>query len=264
VVALVGGAAFGAFLLEPAVQALRQLSPGSSLQQFVSPAPRELLILGTDESGALTDVIASLYLTPNGAHLTQVPRDTFIHSPVFGELKVNSLYSLGGVDAVEAEVANLLGRPIQHHLLIKLSALRRLGDAVGGLQIDVPKPLYYQDKSQGLSIDLAAGPQLLKGHELEGFLRFRHDADGDLGRMDRQKMAMAALMNRLSQPQTLSQLPQLLSLAGKDIRTDLNPLQLMGIASSVAGKTLESSRLPGHVGYRHGISYWFVGSEPQN
>jgi anionic cell wall polymer biosynthesis LytR-Cps2A-Psr (LCP) family protein len=105
---------------------------------------------------------------------------------------------------------------------------------------------------------------LLKGHELEGFLRFRHDADGDLGRMDRQKMAMAALMNRLSQPQTLSQLPQLLSLAGKDIRTDLNPLQLMGIASSVAGKTLESSRLPGHVGYRHGISYWFVGSEPQN
>ena len=46
----------------------------------------------------------------------------------------------------------------------------------------MPKRMYYVDNAQGLYIDLYPGKQLLKGEELEGFLRFRHDETGDLGR----------------------------------------------------------------------------------
>ncbi|MFZ4803771.1 MAG: LCP family protein [Synechococcus lacustris] len=260
--ALVGGVSFGAFLLEPTVNALRHLDPRVPLQQLVNPIPQEVLILGTDGSGALTDVIASLNLNGGSARLIQVPRDTYINSPQYGEIKANALYALGGIDAVEQELSTLLGRPIQHHIMVNLEAVRHLGDAVGGLEITVPKRLNYHDYSQNLHIELEAGPQTLKGHDLEGFLRFRHDEEGDLGRMDRQRLAFAALLKKLSQPQTLAQLPQLLRVAEKDLKTDLNGLQLIGLASALAGKQLEPSRLPGHPEYYNGISYWFLGQAP--
>jgi polyisoprenyl-teichoic acid--peptidoglycan teichoic acid transferase len=260
--ALGGGLSFGAFLLEPTLNALRHLDPKAPLQQLINPVPQEVLILGTDRSGALTDVIASLHLHRGSAGLIQVPRDTYINSPQYGEIKANALYALGGIDAVEQELSQLLGRPVQHHIVVNLEAVRHLGDALGGLEITVPKRLNYHDYSQNLHIELEAGPQTLKGTDLEGFLRFRHDEEGDLGRMDRQRLAFAALIKKLSQPQTLTQLPQLLTLAGKDIKTDLNPLQLIGLASAITGKKLESSRLPGHPEYYNGVSYWFLGQAP--
>ena len=260
--ALAGGLSFGAFLLEPTLNALRHLDPKAPLQQLINPIPQEVLILGTDGSGALTDVIASLHLHGASARLIQVPRDTYINSPQYGEIKANALYALGGIDAVEQELSQLLGRPVQHHVLVNLEAVRHLGDALGGLEITVPKRLSYHDYSQNLHIELEAGPQTLKGKDLEGFLRFRHDEEGDLGRMDRQRLAFAALIKKLSEPQTLALLPQLLGVAGKDLKTDLNPLQLIGLASAVAGKKLEPSRLPGHPEYYKGVSYWFLGQAP--
>lgn len=257
------GVVFGGFLLDPLLHAVGGLVPGGTAALMLpSAVPQEVLVLGTDASGQLTDVMAILHLEGNRVRLVQIPRDTYIDSPTYGVTKANGLLALGGPAAVEAEVSRLLGRPVHHHLLINLAALRQLGDAVGGLEIDVPKPLYYVDNSQGLHIDLPEGPQRLSGEQLEGFLRFRHDAEGDLGRMDRQRLAVAALMRRLGQPDLLPRLPAVLAATGSNLSTDLNPVQLAGLAAAVAGRELVPSRIPGHAGYLDGISYWFVGQEP--
>ena len=58
---------------------------------MLAPVPQEVLLLGTDAEGFRTDVIASLHLTSEGAHLTQIPRDTFIRTSEHGEQKVNAL-----------------------------------------------------------------------------------------------------------------------------------------------------------------------------
>lgn len=260
---MAAGVLFGGFLLEPLLQSVSGLIPGVPAGMMLqSPVPQEVLVLGTDASGQLTDVMAILHLEGSRVRLVQIPRDTYIDSPTYGVTKANGLLALGGPGAVEAEVSRLLGRPVRHHLLINLAALRQLGDAVGGLEIDVPKPLYYVDNSQGLHIDLTQGPQRLSGEQLEGFLRFRHDAEGDLGRMDRQRLAVAALMRRLGQPDLLPRLPAVLAATGRNLSTNLNPVQLAGLASAVAGRELVPSRIPGHTGYLDGISYWFVGQEP--
>jgi LCP family protein required for cell wall assembly len=262
--AMAGGLGFGAFLLEPTLNALRGLDPGAAMQLLLWQPPQDVLILGTDSSGVLTDVMATLHPTQKGLHLMQIPRDTYINSPIHGEIKANALFALGGIEETETELSNLLGRPLQHHILISLSAIRKMGDAVGGLELNVPKAMYYNDSSQNLSIALEPGLQTLKGKDLEGFIRFRHDELGDIGRMERQKLVIRALLKKLATPEILAQLPQLISVVGSDIKTDLNPIQMVSLATAVAGKPLISARLPGTPGYHNNISYWFVGSPPQN
>ena len=224
---------------------------------WMGAGDQDLLVMGTDR-GTNTDVMATVRIKDGITKITQVPRDTYIESPSYGPLKINALYSLGGPKAVKAELASHLGRPMSHHILVDLALVRHLGDALGGLEVTVPKRMYYNDYSQKLFIDLQPGPQTLKGKDLEGFLRFRHDELGDIGRLERQKLAVRALFNKLTRPETVLRLPQLMGLAGKNLKTDLGPMEIGGIVASMAGTKLEIDQLPGVPNYRNGISYWDV------
>ena len=217
---------------------------------------QDLLLLGTDVGGGNTDVMAVLHIEDGVTRITQIPRDTYIEAETYGPIKINSLYSLGGADAVKREVAHRLGRPIQHHLVVNLSGIRRMADLLGGIEVDIPKRMYYIDNSQGLRIDLQPGRQTLRGPDLEGFLRFRHDETGDLGRMERQQLALKALFQKLNQPQNLVRLPALLVAAGHDLRTDLGPMELGGLITAMGSTQLETQRLDGRPLDIDGISYW--------
>jgi len=224
---------------------------------WLGAGDQDLLVMGTD-MGTNTDVMATVRIKDGVTKITQVPRDTYIESPQYGPLKINALYSLGGPKAVKAELASHLGRPISHHILVDLALVRRLGDALGGLEVTVPKRMYYNDYRQKLFIDLQPGPQTLKGKDLEGFIRFRHDELGDIGRLKRQKLAVQALFNKLTRPENIVRLPGLMGLAGKDLKTDLGPMEIGGLITAMAGTHLEISQLPGVPNYRNGISYWDV------
>ena len=217
---------------------------------------QNLLVLGTDVGGGNTDVIAVVHVGDGLTKVTQIPRDTYVEDPRFGPVKINALYSLGGIEATKGELSQHLNRPIQHHLLVNLASIRRMADQLGGIEVDVPKRMHYIDKTQGLYIDLQPGPQLLRGRDLEGFLRFRHDETGDLGRMERQQLALKALFRKLSQPQYLVRLPALLLANNKDIHTDLGPMELGGLITSMGGTTLKAQRLDGRPFDQGGISYW--------
>jgi LCP family protein required for cell wall assembly len=217
---------------------------------------QDILVLGTDESGGLTDVIASLRIDGGTTKVTQVPRDTYIEADGYGPQKVNALYPLGGTDLVKRELSRKLGRPISHHVIVNLEAVRRLADAIGGIEVDVPKRMYYVDNSQGLLIDLQPGPQLLEGRNLEGFLRFRHDEMGDIGRIERQQLALRALFRKLTRPEQLVRLPMLLAIVGSDLNTDLGPMELGGLMTAMGTTTLDVERLDGRPFMLNGISYW--------
>jgi len=53
-------------------------------------------------------------------------------------------------------------------------------------------------------------------------------------------------------------LPQLMGLAGQDLKTDLGPMEIGGLITAMAGTKLEIDQLPGVPTYRNGISYWDV------
>jgi LCP family protein required for cell wall assembly len=216
----------------------------------------DVLLLGTDVGGGNTDVIAAVRLDGGVTRVIQVPRDSYIETEAYGPIKINALQSLGGTDAVKQELSQRLGRPIGHHVVVNLRALRRIADLVGGVEVDVPKRMAYTDNSQGLHIDLQPGRQTLRGHDLEGFLRFRHDEMGDIGRLERQQLALQALFRKITRPDQLVRLPSLLISLGEDVRTDMGPMELGGLLTLMGTTQLQTQRLAGRPFDQGGVSYW--------
>ena len=181
--------------------------------------------------------------------------DSYIDAEGFGGIKLNALMAYGGVEAVERELSRLMNRPIRHHIVVRLDAIETLANLVGGIEVDVPKRLYYVDRSQNLLIDLQPGPQLLKGKDLEGFLRWRNDGRGDFGRLERQQLALKGLFEQMKQPQNLIRLPALITAAGQALETDLGPMELGGLVTAMGTTELKATSLRAVPFDADGISY---------
>ena len=167
----------GGLLLAAPLTQLLDGPPAGSNHQVVNPfsswtgmGEKEVVILGTDVGGGNTDVMYTLRVQDGVTKLTQVPRDTYIESSSFGPLKANALYAFGGMGALKQELTSLLDAPVDRYVRVNLRAVEHLADALGGVEVDVPKRMYYVDNAQNLYIDLYPGRQVLKGEQLEGFL----------------------------------------------------------------------------------------------
>lgn len=233
---------------------------GALVNPLGGVARQPILVMGVDRVGDNTDVIFTVQVQDGQTNLLQVPRDTFVESQRHGVLKANALYAYGGINDAKRELAQLLDAPIQHHLRVNLRAVERIADALGGVEVEVPKRMYYIDNAQGLYIDLYPGRQVLRGEALEGFLRFRNDEMGDLGRMERQKLVLQAVFAKLIQPSTIPRLPELLKIAGEDIDTDLNVLEMGQLLTAMATTKLSASQLPGRLFWHQDLSYWMPDS----
>ena len=229
--------------------------------QLVSPwlgrlsGPGDVVVLGRDAVGSNSDTIFTLRVERGVTRITQIPRDSYINHDGWGEMKINGLLALGGPDAVEQELTRLMNRPVRRHIVVKLDALPRLADLVGGIEVDVPKRMYYVDRSQNLQINLQPGRQILRGRELIGFLRWRSDTKGDLGRLERQKLAIDGLIDRLKQPQNLVRLPQLIAASADYFQTDLGPLEMAKLAQALTSRDLSTEQLRARPFEKGGISY---------
>jgi LCP family protein required for cell wall assembly len=252
-------------LLGPALAAL--LHAPSGIAAIVNPlgiGNKSVLVLGNDSIGDNTDVMFTVQIRDGITEITQVPRDTYIDSEQVGVMKANALFANAGFETAKAEVGRLLERPVQRHLKVNLDAVARIGEALGGIEVDVPKRMVYVDNAQGLWIDLYPGRQVLRGNDLEGFLRFRHDELGDLGRMERQRLVLAEVFRKLAQPATLAKLPELLTIAGEDIRTDLSPIEITQLVSAMTRSKLSTNRLPGRLFWEDNLSYWMPDSNQRH
>ena len=221
---------------------------------------RRILVLGRDAVGDNTDVMFTVQLDGDITHITQVPRDTYIESPQLGVVKANALFALGGIETTKEEVGKLLSVPVDRYLKVNLDGVSKLAEALGGVEVDVPKRMYYVDNAQGLYINLYPGRQLLKGEDLEGFLRFRHDEQGDLGRMERQRLVMAQVFRKLADPATITRLPALLEIAGNDMVTDLSPIEMTQLMGALGRTRLSTTRVPGRLYWHNDLSYWMPDS----
>lgn len=266
------GLSLGYALASPSVRQLPSLLAGltqaprslASLTNPMASGNNRVLVMGRDKVGDNTDVMFTVQVKDGITLVTQVPRDTFVETDQLGTIKANSLLALGGVETAKEEVAKLIGAPVQRYFKLNLDAVAKVADALGGVEVDVPKRMYYVDNAQGLYIDLQPGPQLLRGEALEGFLRFRHDEAGDLGRMERQRLVMAKVFSKLAQPATVTRLPELLSIAGNDVLTDLSPIEIAQLLSAMGQTKLSSQRLPGRLYWHDNLSYWMPDTNTQH
>ncbi|MGM8837107.1 LCP family protein [Thermus sp. 93170] len=199
----------------------------------------------------LADTVLLVRLDPLAHRVVvlSIPRDTWVSLPGYGWHKVNAYSPLGGPELMKEAVAHLTGVRPERYLVVSTEALRRGVDALGGVRVCVEKPMRYRDSAAGLSIDLEPGCQVLNGAQAEGYLRFRKDALGDIGRIQRQQAFFHTLKEELLSPKGLLRLPRAVAAVEPYVQTDLTRKErgaILGFA--MKRPELVSLLLPGRFG----------------
>lgn len=239
--------------------------------------PSTVLLLGTDvvytEMGRRTNVkadkdaftgrsdtimVARLDPYRNAFGMVSIPRDTHVDIPGFASGKINSANALGGPNLARDTVSNLLLMPIDHYVVLNVHGLVDLVNELGGITVEIPKKMQYMDWTAKLKIDLEPGFHTLTGNQAMGFVRFRHDALGDIGRVQRQQIFMKAVMEKALNPQSWAKLPKLMEIAQKYIQTDMSLGDMMAMATFVRAVPKQNQFLAMMPGTFSGSGDWLV------
>jgi LCP family protein required for cell wall assembly len=224
-----------------------------------------VMVLGVDEERAGrtrsdTLLLARIQLRPTRqVKVVSLPRDTRVLIPGHGDHKLNAAFSLGGAELARSTVQAALGIPVDHVVVINSAGLARLVDALGGVTVTVPKAMDYDDNVQDLHIHLRPGPQKLNGEQAAGFVRFRSDRLGDLGRVARQQAFVTALAQQSLSLGVLGRTGAIRSALGQAVHTDLTFRQALALAYTLRGlarSDVQTVTLPGRPQYMHGVSYY--------
>ncbi len=177
-----------------------------------------------------------------------IPRDTTADIPAHGRQKINGANALGGESLACQTVSRMVGIDIDHYVVLNVHGLVELVDKLGGITVQIPKRMRYRDRAAGLRIDLQPGEHLLTGDQSMGFVRFRHDALGDIGRVQRQEIFMNAVLDKALRPESWAKMPELIKIAQSHVKTDLSPpeiMQILTFAKAVPKSNQHMIMLPG-------------------
>jgi polyisoprenyl-teichoic acid--peptidoglycan teichoic acid transferase len=212
----------------------------------------------------LSDTMLLLRFDPASKRMVvmSVPRDTRVDLGDRGMQKINAANDIGGPALAAKTTSQLLGGVgIDRYITLNAQGVRELVDALGGVTVYIPKDMKYQDDSQHLYINLKAGKQRLNGNQAMNLLRYRHDKNGDIGRIQRQQMVMRALMEQSLNPATVARLPKILSVIQAYVDTNVSVEELAALASfaaKVSRANVQMLMVPGDFSApeEYNASYW--------
>ncbi len=236
---------------------------------------QNILLVGVDSNGLDSDpflgtrsdtmILVNIDPRDRSINAISIPRDSKVYiSGGHGVQKINAAHALGGIELTKSTIEETLGIKIDNYVLVNNAAVRKLVDAIGGVPLYIEKDMYYNDNTAGLHINLPKGIHVLNGNEVEGYLRYRKDGLGDIGRTSRQQWFLKALMEKLQTPEAITKIPEALKIANAYVKTDMSLYQMSQYAALTRGINLESvevATLPGSPNKKGYVSYWILDPE---
>ena len=271
------GAAFGLYRFTS------QLSPGLVPDELKGTYEGRIniLILGIDTgvngslknpqadiTGTRSDVVILASFDPETKEvgLLSIPRDTRVYIPevVFDYEKVAHAHAYGGPELAVKTVSSFLGVDIHHYVRVDFEAFKKAIDLLGGVDVDVPQNMDYDDPYQNLHIHLKKGMQHLNGEQALGLVRYRYGyEDGDIGRIKTQELFLKALIKKAASLSGVLKLPELVRTLSPYVKTDLSTQDILNLANMAMGVKPEDVRMgivPGRPqdisDGRETLSYW--------
>ncbi len=184
------------------------------------------LLMGRNQS--LTDFIMLCQYNPNTreASLMSIPRDTYVGNYSY-DGKINSVYANKGVDKILEKVTQITGVEVEHYVVFDASILKKVVNAIGGVTVNVPINMNYDDPVQGLYIHINKGVQTLMGNQAEGFVRFRKNNDGtgypngDIGRVAAQQSFIKAMIEQMLKPENIKNVSNIVKIVLDGTKTNI-------------------------------------------
>lgn len=225
-----------------------------------------VLVLGVDdvEGTHRSDTIFVLGVIPSKNKITMlsIPRDTRVLIENKGR-KINEILPRYGEKVLRKILEDLLKIRISRKVEVGFESFTSVIDSIGGVDINVEKPMHYDDNWGNLHIHFNKGIQHLDGANALRYVRFRKDAMADLGRIKRQQDFVKAVVEKLFSPSCLIKLPSIIEKSFKHIKTDFTLQEILTLAKGfnsikVSFRTLS---LPGEPRYIDRISFFLPYSD---
>jgi LCP family protein required for cell wall assembly len=211
--------------------------------------PSTILVLGTDgsstsgrEGANRSDSIMLIRTDPGKRRLAflSIPRDLQVEIPEVGVAKINAANQIGGPALALRTVERLTGLDVNHVAFVDFDRFRELIDAVGGIDVVVPRPIrsnrfdcpYRTAKrcAQWPGWRFERGKQHMDGRRALVYSRIRRNlldpGETDFARARRQQQVVQATLDKVTSVGTAIRMP----FVGEDLvaplATDLSAWEL--------------------------------------
>jgi LCP family protein required for cell wall assembly len=174
---------------------------GSDSRAGLTAAQRKKLGTGS-VAGQRTDSIILVYVPSGGGKsaLISIPRDSYVPIPGHGSNKINAAFAFGGPKLLVETVEQATDLRIDGYIEVGFGGFVGVVDSLGGVQICVP----FDMNDPKAHINLKKGCQNLSGPNALGYVRARYsDPRGDIGRAQRQRQFLGAIMKKVATPSTV-------------------------------------------------------------
>lgn len=225
---------------------------------------KNILLVGTDKSGELSDVIIVARYNPQKKiiSLLSIPRDTKV---TYGgeNYKINSLYKIG-LETLTSKVETITDLHIDNYVVFSTNSFKEVIDILGGVEFNVPQNMNYSDPHQNLKINLKKGLQVLDGEKAEQLVRFRKYRMGDIDRIKVQQDFIKALIEQKLNASIIPKAPALLKEILYTVKTDLNFKDVMPYLDNIPNIKdvyIKTETLPGTPSEGEDASYWLQDEE---
>lgn len=205
--------------------------------------------------GSLTDTImlASINLRAGSAVLFSIPRDLYLRAANGSGQRINA--ALAAVDSADTQTDaariktvfnNVFSIRVDHFVRLDFQAFVQAVDAVGGIEVDFPEPLYDTNFEAEYGIlDYQPGMHLLNGRAALYVSRSRMtSAHGDIDRAARQRAMLTAFSRRLSNLDGLvtpTVMTELAKAQRQHVQTDLGIVDLIRLYQ--VGKSMSADNI---------------------
>lgn len=206
-------------------------------------------------------MVASINMTTDEVNLISIPRDTLTYVPgVHGIYKLNAAFNCSdsveeGLERIRSAVSwHLGGIQIDHYCAVDMATMIKLGDHIGGVDLDVE--MSYTGQS---GIRYKKGMQHLDGQGIMDYIRARTNATvnaNDHGRTNRNRQTMTAIFHKLKSNASLVKSSWDYATSGElNFYTDLSLAKVLNLLNKVKNAdNIGSYVLEGQ--YRSALDDW--------
>lgn len=197
-----------------------------------------IYISGIDTYGSIStvsrsdvNIIMTVNMNTHKILLTTTPRDSYVQIPNGGANQYDKLTHAGiyGVETSEQTLENLYGIDIDYYARINFTSFLTLIDLLGGVEV-------YNDQaftSLHGNFDFPVGNVTLNSEQALGFVRERYSLQGgDNDRGKNQSKVIAAIINKLTSINSLSNLTSIVDGLQTSIQTNMPLETIMSLANT--------------------------------
>src|SRR5574344_188941 len=229
-----------------------------------------ILVSGTNQSLTDTMIYVNYNVKTGKIAMMSIPRDTYITNEYCIGHKLNSLYRGKNTKEFVEQIQDLIGVDIDYYLIFDTKMLHSMVDAVGGVEVNVPIRMKYDDPTQNLHINLKPGVQVLNGNQAEQFVRYRKGNDGssyargDLERTEVQQQFIKNFISTILSTKNITKIPDLINIALDNTETNITAREALKYSTDITKldkENIVSCTAPGEAKYIGNLSYFVLYKE---